>query len=112
MNNITLTSTLAKDTTKYQVPAEALTNLNFDPEGPAPVVKVLETFSSVGDKVFESLYEVSNTEPDPDLVASGAVWFLVGEANGNKVWLTLTAPTAREEAPEAVEEEYFEQVEG
>jgi hypothetical protein len=108
MNNITLTSTLAKDTTKYQIPAESLLNLNFDPEGPAPVVKVSETFSSVGDKVYESLYEVSDSEPDPDLVASGAVWFLVGEANGNKVWLTLTAPSTGD----VVEEEYVEQVEG
>lgn len=108
MNNITLTSTLAKDTTKYQIPAESLLNLNFNPEGPAPVVKVSETFSSVGDKVYESLYEVSDSEPDPDLVASGAVWFLVGEANGNKVWLTLTAPSTGD----VVEEEYVEQVEG
>lgn len=108
MNNITLTSTLAKDTTKYQIPAESLLNLNFNPEGPAPVVKVSETFSSVGDRVYESLYEVSDSEPDPDLVASGAVWFLVGEANGSKVWLTLTAPSTGD----VVEEEYVEQVEG
>ena len=108
MNNITLTSTLAKDTTKYQVSAEALNNLTFDPEGPSPIVKVSECYSSLGEKVFEASYEAFDTEPDPDLVASGAVWFLVGEANGNKVWLTLT-PTAR---PEDSEEEYYEEVEG
>lgn len=105
MNNITLTSTLSKDTTKYQVPAESLVNLNFDPESPAPVVKVLETFSAFKEKVFESSYEVSDIEPDPDLVASGAVWFLVGEANGNKVWLTLLGSQVGDLTPE----EYIEQ---
>jgi hypothetical protein len=110
MNNITLTSTLAKDTTKYQIPAETLANLTFDPEGPAPIVKVSECYSSLGEKVYESSYEVSDTEPDPDLVASGAVWFLVGEANGNKVWLTLTGSGKNNE--EMVEEDIYEEVEG
>jgi hypothetical protein len=108
MNNITLTSTLAKDTTKYQVSAESLNNLAFDPEGPSPIVKVSECYSSLGEKVFEASYEAFDTEPDPDLVASGAVWFLVGEANGNKVWLTLKASGSKDVS----EEECYEEVEG
>jgi hypothetical protein len=104
MNNITLTSTLSKDKTKYEVSLEALANLTFDTDGPAPVVEVSECYQQLPDKTFVSRYEVSNVEPDLDLVESGAVWYLIGEANGNKVWLTLTAPTDKDE-PEAETEE-------
>lgn len=97
MNNITLKSTLVDDSTEYAVSADALTALVFDPEGPAPTIEVSERYSSIPDKVFLSLYEAYDSEPDPDLIESGVVWFLCGEAKGRKVWLTLTSRPCEDE---------------
>jgi hypothetical protein len=89
-NLITLECTDTRQSTRYAVAAEALNALVFDPEAPAPTVKVVERFSGL-DRTFEAVYEATDSAPDPDLLESGGLWYLVGEANGKPVWLSLVS---------------------
>lgn len=86
---LTLTSTDPKHTTRYEVSAEALTGLVFNPEAPAPIVEVLERHSGIPNRSFKAFYEALDTPPDADEIEGGALWYLVGEANGRRVWLSL-----------------------
>lgn len=90
-NTITLTSTDNRHNTRYEVNPEALAGLVFDPEGPLPTVEVVERFTGLHDRPFKAVYEATTEAPDPDLLESGGVWYLVGEANGQPVWLSLVS---------------------
>lgn len=99
-NTITLTSTDPKHTTRYEVSSEALTGLVFNPEAPAPIVEVLERHSGLPDRPFKAFYEATETPPDEVEISLGAWWYLVGEANGRKVWLSLLYNNPPEVEPE------------
>jgi hypothetical protein len=88
-NTITLTSTDPKHTTRYEVSSEALAGLVFNPEAPAPIVEVVERHSGLADRPFKAFYEATDTPPDTEPIEGGMLWYLVGEANGRKVWLSL-----------------------
>jgi hypothetical protein len=88
-NSITLTSTDPKHTTRYEVSTETLAGLVFETEAPAPIVEVEERHSGLPDRPFKAFYEATDTAPDEEVIEGGAVWYLVGEAGGRKVWLSL-----------------------
>ena len=88
-NSITLTSTDPKHTTRYEVSIDTLAGLVFEAEAPAPIVEVVERHSGLPDRPFKAFYEATDTAPDEFEIEGGAVWYLVGEAGGRKVWLSL-----------------------
>ena len=96
---ITLTSTLKGDCTAYAVSPEALTSLAFAEGEPLPTLEVQERFAGV-DKTFSTIYTASNEAPDQDEIEAGVVWALVGEANGQPIYLTLGSAMSLEDEVE------------
>jgi hypothetical protein len=97
-----LTCTDRKHTARYEVSAETLAGLVFNPDAPAPIVEVVERHSGLSDRPFTAFYEATEVEPDADEIENGSMWYLVGEAGGRKVWLSLryNNPPEPEEAGE------------